>query len=226
MTKGHRHPLSHVIREFHDIFAARGFSVALGPEVEDEYHNFTALNVPKDHPARDMQDTFYLSKDTVLRTHTSSGQIRYMEKHSPPIRIIVPGRVYRNEATDKTHEAQFHQIEGLVVEEGVTLAHLKTTLGDALSEFFGTTTELRFRPGYFPFVEPGVEVDVKWNGAWLEVLGAGMVHPNVLEGVGIDSRQYSGFAFGIGLERLAMFKYGIPDVRLFSHGDLRVVEQF
>ena len=229
--KGSRHPLSHTVREFFDIFREMGFEVVMGPEVETEHYNFDALNVPKDHPARDMQDTFYLEDGRVLRTHTSPMQIRYMEENKPPLRIVVPGRCYRNEAIDATHEAQFHQLEGLVVDKGITLAHLKTTLMLALSKYFGKETQVRFRPGFFPFVEPGVEVDVLWempNGEkkWLEVLGAGMVHPNVLKGVGIDPKEYSGFAFGPGLERLSMFKFGIDDVRRFSTPDLRTIEQF
>lgn len=228
---GSRHPLSHTIREMYDIFSEMGFSIDMGPEIETEHYNFDALNVPKDHPARDMQDTFYLEDGRVLRTHTSPVQIHHMENNKPPIRTIVAGRVYRNEATDATHEAQFHQIEGLVVDKGITLAHLKTALMHALSKYFGKETELRFRPGYFPFVEPGVEVDVLWempNGEkkWLEVLGAGMIHPNVLEGVGIDPKEYSGFAFGTGLERLSMFKHGIEDTRRFTTPDLRVIDQF
>lgn len=227
---GSRHPISHTIRELHDIFSEMGFSIDFGPEIETEAYNFDALNVPKDHPSRDMQDTFYLQDGRVLRTHTSPVQIHHMENNKPPIRTIVAGRVYRNEATDATHEAQFHQIEGLVVDEGVTLAQLKTTLMKALSMYFGKETKLRFRPGFFPFVEPGVEVDVYWEGKdggrWLEVLGAGMVHPNVLSGAGIDPEKYSGFAFGTGLERLAMLKYGIDDTRRFSSPDLRMIKQF
>lgn len=229
--EGHRHPISHTVREFYDIFSKMGFSIDVGPEIESEEYNFDLLNVPKDHPSRDMQDTFYIDGGKVLRTHTSPVQIRHMKEHNVPIRTIVAGRVYRNEATDATHEAQFHQIEGLCVGKGITLAHLKTTLMRGLSEYFGKETKLRFRPGYFPFVEPGVEVDVLWempNGdkRWLEVLGAGMVHPNVLEGVGIDPKEYSGFAFGTGLERLSMFKHGIDDTRRYASPDLRMIDQF
>lgn len=224
-----------------------GFSVASGPELEDEYHNFDALNVPKDHPARDMQDTFWV-KDMdgmVMRTQTSDVQIRYMETHEPPIRIIAPGRVYRAEATDARHEAIFHQIEGMAIDTDITLGHLKTVLTTVFTEFFGTDTEIRFRPGYFPFVEPGVEVDARCvtcggtgtredgsrcgpckGTTWLELGGAGMVHPKVLMNGGIDPRKYQGFAFGIGIERLAMVKYKIDDVRLFVSGDLRLVHQF
>jgi len=229
--KGSRHPLSHTVRELYDIFSEMGFEVDMGQEIETEHYNFDALNVPKDHPARDMQDTFYLEDGRLLRTHTSPVQIHHMENKKPPIRTVVVGRVYRNEATDTTHEAQFHQIEGLVIDKGITLAHLKTTLMKALSKYFGKETKLRFRPGYFPFVEPGVEVDVLWENAqgekkWLEVLGAGMVHPNVLKGVGIDPKEYSGYAFGTGLERINMFKTGIEDTRRFSSPDLRVIDQF
>lgn len=228
--QGSRHPLAHVVRELHDIFAGMGFAIDTGPEVETQFYNFTALNVPEDHPARDMQDTFYLEDGRVLRTHTSPIQIHHMTNHAPPIRVITTGRVYRNEAIDATHEAQFHQIDGLVVDKGITMAHLKSTLTKGLSAFFGTELEIRFRPSYFPFVEPGVEVDVKWSKdgeeKWLEVLGAGMVHPNVLKHGGVDSTEYSGFAFGVGVERLAMIKYGIEDIRRFTSPDLRTLKQF
>ena len=225
---GHLHPLTIVTNDAVSIFNKMGFSVALGPEMEDEWHNFDALNVPKDHPARDMQDTVFIKgkKETVLRTHTSPVQIRYMEKHKPPIRIIVPGKVFRQEATDATHEAQFHQIEGLYVDKNVTLAHLKGVLLEFFKKFLGKDAEIRLRPGYFPFVEPGVEVDLKFKGEWLEVLGAGMVHPNVLKNVNINPEVYRGFAFGMGTDRLMMMKYNIPDVRLSYQGDLRFVSQF
>lgn len=229
--QGSRHPLSHTIRELYDIFSRMGFGIDTGPEVETEYYNFDALNMPGDHPARDMQDTFFVEDGRVLRTHTSPVQIHHMEDREPPIRTLVAGRVYRNEATDATHEAQFHQVEGLVVDKGITLAHLKTTLQQALSAYFGKEMALRFRPSYFPFVEPGVEVDVWWEtgkgeGRWLEVLGGGMVHPSVLSSGGIDAREYTGFAFGVGLERLAMLKYGIDDTRRFCHPDVRMINQF
>jgi len=218
-----------------------GFEIESGPEIEDEYHNFDALNVPKDHPARDMQDTFWLKPENLkklLRTHTSGVQVRYMEKNKPPFAIIVPGKVFRNEATDATHDAQFHQVEGLVVGKDITLANLKGTLEFFLKELFGKDVEIRLRPGYFPFVEPGVEIDMvcfKCGGkgcpscshsGWIEILGAGMVHPNVLNNVGIDNREYQGFAFGIGVDRIAMLKYGVDDVRRFYSGDLRLVNQF
>lgn len=213
--KGKLHPLSQTMRQIARIFVDMGFEIADGPYIEDQWHNFDALNVPKDHPARDMQDTFFVrEKDEhgeakVLRTHTSAVQIRFMEAFikagkKPPFKIIAPGKVFRNEATDATHEAQFHQIEGLVVGEGVSLAHLKGTLEKFLEEFYRRKIEFRFRPGYFPFVEPGIEIDLKFGDTWMEVLGAGMVHPNVLENVGIDSKKYSGFAFGVGIDRLTM----------------------
>lgn len=228
-NEGSLHPITLITQEIVRIFAGLGFAVATGPELEDEYHNFDALNVPKDHPARDMQDTFWIKNHSgkVLRTHTSPVQIRYMETHKPPFAIIVPGKVFRNEATDATHEAQFHQVEGLLVGENISLAHLKGTLLEFFKEFVGPDTDIRLRPSFFPFVEPGVEVDVKMtmkNGEskWVEVLGAGMVHPNVLEGVGIDSKKFSGFAFGMGIDRLMMLKYGVTDVRLSYQGDVRI----
>lgn len=233
MDAGRLHPLSADIREIADIFGRMGFDVASGPELEDDWHNFTALNVPADHPARDMQDTFWTKEQTprVPRTQTSSVQIRYMEEKmgqgiEPPYRIIVPGKVYRNEATDATHEAQFFQNEGLVVGEGISLAHLKGTLERFFKEYLSESAQVRFRPSFFPFTEPSVEVDVWFEapgkeGRWLEVMGAGMVHPQVLKNVGIDPERYQGFAFGGGIERLIMVKHGVPDVRLFHAGDLR-----
>lgn len=227
--KGKLHPLSQTIREISKIFVDMGFEIADGPYVEDQWHNFDALNVPKDHPARDMQDTFFVRNENkdVLRTHTSSVQIRFMEKFVKdgkklPFKIIAPGKVFRQESTDRTHETQFHQIEGLVVGENVSLAHLKGTLEKFLNEFYGRSIEFRFRPGYFPFVEPGIEIDLKFGDKWMEVLGAGMVHPNVLENVGIDSKKYSGFAFGVGIDRLAMMKYNIDDVRYFYQGGIKL----
>jgi len=234
---GHLHPLSSAIREIDTIFTKLGFTIALGPELETEFYNFDALNIPADHPARDMQDTFWLkpaqgikSKDRkVLRTHTSPVQIRYMEAHAStgkPMRIIVPGKVFRNEATDATHEAQFHQIEGLYVDKKVSLAQLKGTLETFFKEFFGQDVKLRFRPSFFPFVEPGVEVDIFFNNKWLEVMGAGLVHPNVFKAAGLDPVIWQGFAFGGGIDRLVMIKHGIPDVRLLYQGDLRLINQF
>lgn len=222
-SKGTLHPLTLVVEEIKSIFEKEGFSVALGPELEDEYHNFDALNVPKDHPARDMQDTFWIKDKPgfVMRTHTSNVQIRYMESHTPPFAIIAPGKVFRNEATDATHEAQFHQLEGLVVAEGITVEHMKGVLLSFFKEFFGADTEIRLRPSFFPFVEPGFEIDVKVKGKWLEICGAGMVHPNVFKNVGYDPNKVTGFAFGAGIDRLANVKLGVSDVRLAYQGDLR-----
>jgi phenylalanyl-tRNA synthetase alpha chain len=236
--KGHQHPMTRMISEINSIFAEIGFVFAEGPEAETEVYNFDRLNVPKDHSSRDMQDTFWFkAKDVkepmVLRTHTSPVQARYMESHEPPIRIIVPGKVFRNEATDATHEAQFYQFEGLYVDKGVHLGHLKGTLEYFFSKFFSGQTEVRFRPSFFPFVEPGLEVDMKLLegesklvGKWVEVMGAGMVHPNVLRDSGIDPAVYTGFAFGMGIDRLGVMKYGIEDVRDLYTGDLRFVNQF
>lgn len=235
---GHQHPLTSMITEINSIFGEIGFVFAEGPEAETEYYNFDRLNVPKDHPSRDMQDTFWFkstdtTEPTVLRTHTSPVQARYMESHEPPLRVIVPGKVFRNEATDATHEAQFYQLEGLYIDKGVHLGHLKGTLEHFFSKFFSGKTEVRFRPSFFPFVEPGVEVDMKllegesrMVGKWIEVMGAGMVHPNVLRDSGIDPDVYSGFAFGMGIDRLGVMKYGINDVRDYYTGDLRFVNQF
>ncbi len=218
------HPITATTYDLMRIFESMGFSIASGPELEDPWHNFDALNVPADHPARDMQDTFWTDEDSsrVLRTHTSSVQIRFMETHKPPFKIIAPGRVYRNEATDATHEAQFHQIEGLVVGQGVSVAHMNGTLEKLIKELLGPDVEMRLRPGYFPFVEPGFEVDIKFRGKWMEVLGAGMVHPNVLRNGGIDPDIWSGFAFGMGIDRLVMLNYKVPDLRYLYNGDLRL----
>lgn len=241
--RGHLHPISSLIREAHAVFAGMGFAFAEGPLVESEEYNFDKLNVPKDHPARDMQDTFFLKDEPnmVLRTHTSNVQLRYMEEQIkkgtlPPYRVIVPGKVFRNEATDMTHEAEFFQMEGLVVGEDVTLAHLKGTLDQFYKDLFkGAEVEVRFRPSFFPFVEPGVEVDARLRGEqvpeklrdrWIEMMGAGMIHPNVLRNAGVDPEKYRGFAFGMGLDRLAMLRWGIDDVRLMHSGDLRFVNQF
>lgn len=238
-TKGHLHPLSLMIREINAIFGELGFVFSEGPEMEFIKYNFDMLNVPKDHPSRDMQDTFYIEgkNDMVLRTHTSPVQVRFMESHKEhlPLRVIVPGKVFRNEATDMTHEAQFYQLEGLMVDRDVSLAHLKGTLEFFFKRFFGGQVEVRFRPSFFPFVEPGIEVDMRLTGSgvpeklkdrWIEIMGAGMVHPNVLSAAGIDPEEYQGFAFGMGIDRLAMMKYGVDDVRLFYNGDLRLVNQF
>jgi phenylalanyl-tRNA synthetase alpha chain len=248
--KGHLHPLSQLITEISEIFADMGFTMADGPEVESVFNNFDALNVPADHPSRDMQDTFFLATpksadengladvDMVLRTHTSPVQVRYMKNHKPPLRIVAAGKVFRNEATDATHEAQFYQLEGLCIDKEVSMAHLKGTLETFFKRFFGEEVKIRFRPSFFPFVEPGVEVDMscfKCGGTgcalckqtgWVEVLGAGLVHPNVLKACGVDPSEWQGFAFGVGLDRIAMMKYGVDDVRAFYGGDLRLVEQF
>lgn len=233
---GHKHPLSQVIAEINSIFAEIGFTFAEGPERESVVFNFDALNVPKDHPSRDMQDTFYLADkpDLVMRTHTSPVQVRHMQSHTPPIKMICPGKVFRNEATDATHEAQFFQIEGLMVDTDVSLGHMKGVLEYFFSKFFGEEVQVRFRPSFFPFVEPGVEVDMmiaptpdnKLSGRWIEIMGAGMVHPNVLKASGIDPDKYQGFAFGMGMDRLAVLKYGVDDIRLMYSGDLRFVNQF
>lgn len=239
-AQGHLHPLTQIVREIVDSFVAMGFEVADGPEVESEHYNFDVLNVPKDHPSRDMQDTFWMKgvPQTVLRTQTSAVQARYMETQKPPFKIIVPGKVFRCEATDATHEAQFHQIEGFVVGEGISLSHLQHTLNEFFRRLYGASATIRFRPSFFPFVEPGVEVDVscvKCSGAgcgmckqtgFIEVLGAGMVHPNVLTASGVDPQKYRGFAFGMGVDRLVMLKYGIDDIRFLYSGDLRLVNQF
>jgi phenylalanyl-tRNA synthetase alpha chain len=230
--KGHLHPMTQIIREIQTIFAEIGFEVALGPELETEFYNFDALNIPAGHPARGMQDTFWVNplkgskEKLVLRTHTSPVQIRYMQQHKAPFKIIVPGKVFRNEATDATHEAQFHQIEGLYVAEKVSMAELKGTIEYFFKKLFGEDVQTRFRPSFFPFVEPGVEVDVLFKGRWLEVMGAGPVHQNVLRTAGIDPEKYSGFAFGGGIDRLLMVKYGVDDVRSLYSGDLRFVNQF
>lgn len=233
---GHQHPLSHMIAEINQIFAAIGFEFAEGPEREFVRYNFDMLNVPQDHPSRDMQDTFYLdgTEDKVMRTHTSPVQVRYMESHEPPIKMICPGKVFRNEATDATHEAQFFQLEGLWIDRDISLGHMKGVLEYFFSEFFEGNAMVRFRPSFFPFVEPGVEVDMmiekndtnKLSGRWIEVMGAGMTHPNVLRAAGINPDTYQGFAFGMGIDRLAVLKYGIDDIRLMYNGDLRFVNQF
>lgn len=229
------HPITGAIREIIGIFGRMGFSVADGPELEDDWHNFTALNVPHDHPARDMQDTFWLPDGRVMRTHTSSVQIRWMEAHQPPIRIIIPGKAYRNEATDMTHEAQFYQVEALVVDEKTSVANFKGTFERFAREFFKSDVEIRLRPSFFGFTEPSFEIDMRLTGEnappklcdkWIEIMGAGMVHPNVLNNAGVDPKRYQGFAFGGGLERLCMLKWGIDDVRIFHTGDLRLVHQF
>lgn len=235
---GHVHPLTQVQRELENVFIGMGFSIVEGPEVELDYYNFQALNIPENHPARDTQDTFYISDNVLLRSQTSPVQVRTMEHKKPPIRIISPGRVYRSDALDSTHSPLFHQLEGLVVDRGITMGDLKGTLEIFAKKMFGESTRIRFRPHHFPFTEPSAEVDVscfvcggkgcrlcKGEG-WIEILGAGMVHPFVLSNCGIDPEEYSGFAFGLGVERIAMTKYGIDDIRLFYENDKRFLEQF
>lgn len=235
---GHIHPVNQVLNDILDTFKSLGYEVVDGPEVEDDWHNFEALNMPPDHPARDMQDTFYLTDGNVLRTHTSPMQIRYMENHQPPIKIVSPGKAYRNEDEDASHSWSFHQIEGLVIGENITFGDLKGTLETFAKNIFGPKTKTRFRAGFFPYTEPSAELDAScphcdgkgcrscgYTG-WLELLGSGMVHPDVLKNMGVNPDKYSGFAFGIGPERVAAIKYEIPDIRYFWHPDVRFLEQF
>jgi phenylalanyl-tRNA synthetase alpha chain len=235
---GRKHPLTQTLEEIKKIFIGMGFEVASGPEIEDDYHNFEALNIPPEHPARDMQDTFFIEDKIILRTHTSPVQIRVMESRKPPVRIIAPGRVYRNEAISARSYCLFHQVEGLYVDEGVSFAELKGTLLAFAKQMFGSDVKLRFRPSFFPFTEPSAEVDVSCficggrgcrvckYGGWLEILGCGMVDPNVFKFVGYDMGKYTGYAFGMGVERIAMLKYGIDDIRLFYENDFRFLDQF
>ncbi len=223
---GGLHPITRTLERIEEFFGQVGFEIATGPEVETDYHNFEALNIPGHHPARAMQDTFYFADGTLLRTHTSPVQIRVMTDSQPPIRIIAPGRVYRCDTPDMTHAPMFHQVEGLMVGEDVSFAHLKGMVMDFLRHFFEEDLDVRFRPSYFPFTEPSAEVDIRGQSGWLEVMGCGMVHPQVLENVNIDSERYTGFAFGMGAERLAQLRYGIDDLRLFFDNDLRFLEQF
>ena len=223
---GGYHPVSRARLRIEKIFRQTGFGIRSGPEIEDDFHNFTALNIPEDHPARAMHDTFYFPGGKLLRTHTSPVQIRSMAKEGVPIRIIAPGRVYRCDS-DQTHTPMFHQVEGLVIDENISFAHLKAVLHQFVEAFFERKAELRFRPSYFPFTEPSAEVDVSWGeGKWLEILGCGMVHPKVLESAGIDAEKYTGYAFGMGIDRLAMLRYGVGDVRTFFENDLRFLRQF
>ena len=225
-SSGALHPVTRTIERISSLFRAIGFEVVEGPEIEDDYHNFEALNIPAHHPARAMQDTFYFPDGRLLRTHTSPVQIRVMKSRRPPLRIIAPGRVYRCDS-DQTHTPMFHQIEGLMVGEDVSFAHLKGILHDFLRHFFeADDLEVRFRPSYFPFTEPSAEVDIRGERGWLEVLGSGMVHPKVLENCGIDSERHTGFAFGAGVERLAMLRYGVDDLRSFFENDIRFLKQF
>jgi phenylalanyl-tRNA synthetase alpha chain len=222
---GHRHPLISTIEEIVDIFSGLGYRVSEGPEIETDYYNFTALNIPPHHPARDMQDTFYLEDGRLLRTHTSPVQIRYLESNPPPVRIVAPGRVYRRDAVDATHSPVFHQVEVLAIDEGLDFSHLRGTVMAFLKAFFGDLP-VRFRASYFPFTEPSAEVDVQWRGRWLEVMGCGMVDPAVLEGLGLDPERWSGFAAGLGVERFCMVRHGIDDIRRLYTSDLRFLEQF
>lgn len=228
---GSKHPVTKTIEDMIEIFKLMGFSVAEGPELEDEYHNFDALNFPPNHPARDMQDTFFIESDKenlVLRTHTSPVQIRLMENMKPPIRSIMPGRVYRNETMDSTHLAEFHQIEGLYIDKNVTMAELKATMMHFAKVMYGDDIEFRFRASYFPFTEPSAELDIKVAGSdkWMEIVGCGMVHPNVLKAGGVDPEEYSGFAFGFGVERITMAKTKLDDIRKLYENDVRVLSQF
>tara|TARA_R110001592_G_scaffold352853_1_gene651130 strand:+ start:323 stop:1321 length:999 start_codon:yes stop_codon:yes gene_type:complete len=228
---GGLHPVTKTMRRIEQFFSKAGYSIEVGPEIEDDYHNFEALNIPSHHPARAMHDTFYFDANTLLRTHTSPVQVRTMEVGKPPFRMICPGRVYRCDS-DQTHTPMFHQVEGLLVEENVSFADLKTTIETFLQVFFERDLAVRFRPSYFPFTEPSAEVDIEWgrdsdgNIKWLEVMGCGMVHPKVFESSGIDPEQFTGFAFGLGVERLAMLRYGVNDLRMFFENDLRFLKQF
>ena len=222
---GSNHPITLTLQKIEDLFTQTGFQVVEGPEIEDDYHNFAALNIHEHHPARAMHDTFYLDNGLLLRTHTSSVQIRYMKDRNPPMRFIAPGRVYRCDS-DMTHTPMFHQVEGLMVDTQVTFAQLKGLLKDFLENFFERSLQVRFRPSYFPFTEPSAEVDIMGANGWLEILGCGMVHPEVLKNVDIDSEKYTGLAFGMGVERLAMLKYGIEDLRIFFENDVRFLHQF
>lgn len=250
--RGSVHPLTKTIAEIEDIFSTMGFETAEGPQIENEWYNFEALNIPQDHPARDLWDTFWMKHGNdkkgpvtkqnpgsmLLRTHTSPVQVRYMEKNNPPIRIIAPGQVFRYEATDASHEIQFHQLEGLMVDKNISVANFRAVLGEFLSRYFKKDIKLRLRPSYFPFVEPGFEIDISCincdakgcsvcsHTGWLELMGAGMVHPRVFEAAGYNPDEYTGFAFGVGIDRLAMMKYKIDDVRLFYSADIRFLEQF
>ena len=235
---GTKHPISQTIEEIVNIFKGMGFTVATGPEVETDYYNFGALNFPSEHPARDMQDTFFIAKDILLRTHTSPVQIRHMEQHKPPVRVVIPGRVYRNETVSARSHVLFHQVEGLYVDEGVTLGDLKGTLVTFVKQFYGSSVQYKFRPTYFPFTEPSADMYISCficggkgcqmckQVGWLEVLGSGMVHPQLYKNVGYDAEKYTGFAFGMGVERIAILRHGIDDIRLFTENDVRFLKQF
>ena len=224
--QGSLHPITISMNRIQSLFHSIGFDVATGPEIEDDYHNFTALNIPEEHPARAMHDTFYIDKTNVLRTHTSPVQVRYLKNNTPPLRIISPGRVYRVDS-DATHSPMFHQVEGLWVDERVSFANLKGVVQDFLQKFFeDESISVRFRPSFFPFTEPSAEIDMSWNSGWLEIGGCGMIHPSILEQVNIDSESFQGFAFGLGVERLTMIKYGVSDLRPFFTNDIRFLKQF
>ena len=223
---GHLHPLTQVKRQIEEIFKTMGFSVVQGPEMENEWYNFDALNIPKNHPARDLWDTFYLKNGLLLRTHTSPVQIRYMEKNQPPLRIIAPGRIFRHEATDSSHETNFFHVEGLMIDKDVSAANFKAIIEEFFHRFFNKPIKIRMRPSFFPFTEPSFEIDMEGEKGWMEMMGAGMVHPNVLKAGGLNPKNWQGFAFGIGMDRLAMMKYKIHDIRLLYSGDLRFLQQF
>jgi phenylalanyl-tRNA synthetase alpha chain len=237
-ARGHEHPVNAMMRELEELFESMGFDVVDGPEVETDFYNFEALNIPPDHPARDAQDTFYVEGGQVLRTHTSNLQIRAMQRLGAPLRVVAPGRVFRNETQDASHEHTFHQLEGLLVDEGISVAHLKGVLEEMLARLFGGPVATRLRPHYFPFVEPGLELDFQCRicggtgcatckgTGWIELCGCGLVHPRVLQAAGVDSERFTGFAFGMGVERLTMMRHGIADIRHFMAGDLRFLEQF
>ncbi|MCD6422432.1 phenylalanine--tRNA ligase subunit alpha [bacterium] len=223
---GSLHPLTIFLRQAISVFEEMGFEVVEGPEIETEWYNFDSLRVPEWHPARDVQDTFYLGDGRLLRTHTSAMQVRAMEKRKPPVRIVVPGRVFRNEATDASHEANFYQLEGFAIDRSITMAHLKGTLVKFVQEIFGEKIEYKFVPEHYPFVEPGMDMAIKVKGKWMEVLGSGMIHPEVLKNMGVNPEKFQGFAFGMGVDRLAMILAGFSDVRLSYRGDLRFLKQF
>ncbi len=226
MAHGGLHVLTQTRREIEQIFLDMGYAIAEGPEVETEFNNFTALNIPDDHPAKADSDTLWVSDGVLLRTHTSPVQVRVMQSQQPPVAVICPGRVYRRDTQDATHSPIFHQVEGLLIDEGITLADLKGTLDHVTKRLFGEDRQIRLRSGYFPFTEPSVELDVSWGDGWMEILGAGMVDPNVLEQVGYDSTKVTGFAFGMGIERIAMLRHGIPDIRMLFDNDVRFLSQF
>lgn len=235
VERGHLHPLTNIQEKINEIFTSLGFEIVEGPEVETEWYNFDALNIPADHPARDMWDTFWLKESEskikkgerlLLRTHTSPVQIRYMETHQPPLRIVAPGRVFRHESSDASHDIQFYQLEGLMVDKDVSVANFKAVINEFLRKLFGGNVKMRLRPSFFPFTEPSFEIDMNNGNGWMEIMGAGMVHPNVFKAVGYNPSDVQGFAFGIGIDRVAMMKYKVDDIRLFYSGDLRFIEQF